>query len=338
MKKVISAMLIVLMLVSLTACGANTSEPLKFGLGITAAYGEATSADGETAGKAEVDVTAAAVLLDADGKIVQLVIDAAQNTASYTAEGKAVVSADFKTKLEKGAEYGMSQYGKDLNGDGVVKEWNEQVAAFIGQVKGKTVDEVKAMVVDGYGNDAIQTAGCTIAVAEFVPAIEKAVANAKESAAVAENTLNLGVVTAEEAVDAAEEKEGTIEQNINVTAAVLDQDGKVVVAATDAAQVKFGFDTKGAATTDTAATLKTKGEKGTEYGMSQYGKDLNGDGVVKEWNEQAAAFDAALTGKTAAEIGGLAVDGYGVEELQTAGCTIAISDMVAAAVKAATVA
>ena len=65
---------------------------------------------------------------------------------------------------------------------------------------------------------------------------------------------------------------------------------------------------------------------------------LNGDGVVKEWNEQGAAFDAALVGKTGTEIAALESEGYGVESVQTAGCTIAISDMVKAAVKAATVA
>ncbi|MBQ8600630.1 MAG: hypothetical protein IJ407_04535 [Clostridia bacterium] len=338
MKRVLSAILVVLMLVSLTACGGAKAEPLKFGMGITTVYGEATSADGETDGKTEVDATAAAVLLDAEGKIVQLVIDTAQNTATYTSEGKGVANTAFKTKGEKGTEYGMAAYGKDLNGDGVVKEWNEQVAAFIASVEGKTIDEVKAMVVDGYGNADIQTAGCTIAVSEFVGAVEKAVANAKESAAAAENTLQLGVVTAEEVTDATEEKSGTIEQNISFTAAVVDKDGKVVVAATDVVQAQLTFDTKGAALTDTAAELKTKAEKGTDYGMAAYGKDLNGDGVVKEWNEQGAAFDAALVGKTAAEIGGLVVEGYGVEEIQTAGCTIAISDMVAAAVKAATVA
>ena len=64
----------------------------------------------------------------------------------------------------------------------------------------------------------------------------------------------------------------------------------------------------------------------------------DGDGVTLEWYAQAAEFDKALAGKTAAEIGGLVVEGYGSEELQTAGCSISVGDMVAAAVKAATVA
>mgnify|MGYP003297401072 FL=1 len=70
--------------------------------------------------------------------------------------------------------------------------------------------------------------------------------------------------------------------------------------------------------------------------MAAYGTDLNGDGTVKEWYAQAEAFDTACVGKTADEISALAADkGYGVEALQTAGCTINIADMVKAAVKAA---
>ena len=340
MKKVMGIALIVLMMVSLVAlngCGAKTEE-LKFGFGVESVYGKSTSADGETNGSTEVDATAAAVLLDKDGKIVKCVIDAAQNKATFTSEGKAVANTEFKTKGEKGEEYGMAKYGQDLNGDGIVKEWNEQVAIFISKIEGKTIEEVKAMVADGYGNADIQTAGCTIAVSDFVNAVEKAVANAVESKATKDSALQLGVVTAESTADATEEKAGEIEQNINFTAVALDKDGKVIVAATDVLQIKVAFDTKGAATTDTTKTLSSKKEQGENYGMAKYGQDLNGDGIVKEWNEQGAAFDAALVGKNATEIAALVVNGYGVDSLQTAGCTIAIADMAAAAVKAATVA
>lgn len=73
--------------------------------------------------------------------------------------------------------------------------------------------------------------------------------------------------------------------------------------------------------------------------MSKFGADLNGDGKVLEWHAQAEAFEAACVGKTASEISALAAgDGYGVADLQSAGCTIAVKDMVKAAVKAATVA
>ncbi len=334
MKRVLSVILVALMLLTMASCGAK-AEALKLGLGMIAVSDGAASADGDVNGSMEVETTAAAVLLNAKGQIVKAVIDTAQTEAAYTAEGKAVASEGFKTKGEKGADYGMAAYGKDLNGDGVVKEWNEQVAAFITLVEGKTIDEVKALVVDGYGTEEVQTAGCTIAIEEFVLALEKAVANAADSAATAEDTLKLGVVVTEETVDATEEKAGSIEHTVTVTAAAV-KEGKVVAASSDELIAAASFDTKGAVPGETKA-LSTKKELGTNYGMAAYGKDLNGDGVVKEWNEQAAAFDAALVGKTATEIGALVTNGYGTEEVQTAGCTIAITNMVAAAVKAATV-
>ena len=90
-------------------------------------------------------------------------------------------------------------------------------------------------------------------------------------------------------------------------------------------------------TAEKGAAIGTKKDAGANYGMAQYGQDLNGDGTVKEWFEQADAFNAACIGKTASELSALAVEtGYGATDLQTAGCTIHIGDMVKAAVKAAT--
>ena len=69
-------------------------------------------------------------------------------------------------------------------------------------------------------------------------------------------------------------------------------------------------------------------ELGENYGMVAWG------GAIAEWNEQAAAFDAACVGKTAAEIGGFAnADGYGNADLQTAGCTMGIDGFTKAAGK-----
>ncbi len=339
MKRILSAILILMMLVSLVAlsgCGKKKAGPLKMGLGVSASYGDSTNADGETNGKTAVTVTAAAVLLDADGKIVVAAVDELGADLVYTSEGKAVAADVLKTKGELGTDYGMAAYGTDLNKDGVVKEWNEQLAVFLDAVKGKTLDEVKALVADGYANADIQTAGCTMAVVPYVAALEKAVANAAESAADAEAALKIGVVAAQSTNDFSEEKVGTAEVEVTVNAAAV-KDGKVAAALTDCVAASVEFDAKGVATSDVKAALKTKKEKGADYGMAAYGADLNKDNVVKEWYEQAAAFDAALAGKNATEIAALVNNGYGVESLQTAGCTIAVSDMVQAAVKAATV-
>ncbi len=354
MKKILSLALVLVMVLSIAALvgcsgdkeptGDDTATTLKFGVGVTASYAKATDADGETNGEGELAADVVAVLVDADGKIVKCVLDTVQDKVAYTSEGKAVELGEFKTKYELGKDYGMSTnpYSQDLNGDGIVKEWNEQADAFVKAVEGKTIDEAKALVAeDGYGVESLQTAGCTINVAAFIKTLEKAVANATESKATADSTLKIGIVSAGKTTDVTDEADGKIELDVAIAATALDAENKVVAIVSDALQAKFTFDAKGVATTDTTAEIKTKKELGTDYGMSTnpYSQDLNGDGVVKEWNEQAAAFDAACIDKDASGISALvAEDGYGVDDIKTAGCTIAIADMVKAAVKAATVA
>ncbi len=331
MKIVFSAVLALLMLLSvISLAGCGKAETLKFGMGIYSYTEEATNADGDTNGEGEAIHTAAAVLLNADGKIVKCVIDTADITVAYTSEGKAVASEEFKTKYELGSDYGMVAYG------GAAKEWYEQVDAFVSVVEGKTIDEVKALVADGgKGTEDVITAGCTIGITDFISALENAVKNATDSDATADDTLKLGVVSAAETKDATEEADGSNEVSTTVVAAVL-KDSKVVASSTDVVSAEFTFNAKGESTVAESGALTTKKQAGANYGMASYGTDLNGDGTVKEWNEQAAAFDEALKGKTADEISALAVDtGYGVESLQTAGCTINVNDMVKAAVKAA---
>ena len=103
--------------------------------------------------------------------------------------------------------------------------------------------------------------------------------------------------------DASEEGDGLDQIDSTVVATVIDADGKVVVAKTDCTQGKMTFDAKGVVTADTAAEIKTKLELGTDYGMAAYGTKHDGsDGEVLEWDAQAAAFNDALVGKTAADL------------------------------------
>lgn len=340
MKKIFSIVLAVaLCAMTFVGCGDtnadnNTAKTLKFGMGISASYASFDAAE-EADGSGEVTSTVAAVLVDEDGKVVKCVIDTADNTVGYTLEGTAYAS-EYITKGEAGDNYGMAAWGADLNGDGVVLEWYAQAEAFCDVCVGKTTSEIIALVVDGYGNDEVQTAGCTIAIYDFADAVVKAIANATESNATEADTLNLGVVTTAEIVDASEEADGSAEIISTYVAVALNADDKVVASSTDCLDITFTFTTAGVSTT-VASEFSTKREAGDNYGMVAWGTDLNGDGVVLEWYAQADAFDASCTGLTASEIAALVADGYGVESVQTAGCTIAISDMVAAAVKAATI-
>lgn len=334
MKKILSLVLVFIMVMSVVSlAGCGKAEALKLGMGISTAIAKATDADGETKGIGEADHTVAAVLVNADGKIVKCALDCAANSVEYTSEGKFVQAEEFKTKYEQKDMYGMKAYG------GATKEWYEQADAFAGLVAGKTYDEVKALVAeDGKGNADVTAAGCTIYVSEFLVAIEKAVAAATASEATADDTLKVAVVSTQagDSKDATDEAEGLNEVDSTFAATVVDADGKIKAMSTDAVQAKFTFDKKGKATTDTKAAVATKKEAGDNYGMAAYGTDLNKDGKVEEWYKQADAFNAACVGKNADEVAALAVEtGYGVDSLQTAGCTINIADMVKAAVKAA---
>ncbi len=353
MKKILSIVLAVVMLsvvVALAGCSkdpANNGDDaatLKFGMGVVANYGDAKSAEGETNGSGQVNTTAVAVLLDADGKIVAIDLDTAQIATAWTSEGKVVATEELRTKYEKGTDYNMAAYGQKHDGsEGTVLEWYAQADAFMTTVKGKTLDEVKAyMAEDTYATGDLATAGCTISIADFVGALEKAVAGAVDSAATAENKLNVALVAANShsSADATEEKDGVAQIDTTVVATVVDADGKVVVAKTDCTQGKVTFDVKGAATLAADATIKTKLELGDDYNMAKFGAKHDGsEGAVLEWYAQAAEFDKALVGKTAADFAALAAeDGYAQGDLATAGCTMAIGDMIKAAVKASTVA
>lgn len=325
MKKFICVLLSVLMtfsIVALVSCDKKEAT-LKFGLGVYTDVTKATSADGDANGQGEAAITAAAITVDADGKVVACNIDTAAITVAYTSEGKAIANDGFKTKTEKGADYGMVAYG------GSTKEWFEQAEAFEKLVAGKTLDEIKALVAaENKGNDEVINAGCTVMIHEFVKAIEKAFANLVESNATASHSVKLGVNTEQSLKDAVEDAAGQNQTETTFFAAAVDGEGKIVAAASDCVQINFTFDATGASTYDLTKTVSSKREAGANYGMVAYG------GSAKEWFEQADAFNALCIGKTAGDVNALmGSDNYGNADVKAAGCTILVNGLVKAATK-----
>lgn len=321
MKKILSLVLAILMLVSIVSlAGCGAKETLKFGMGVEAASTKITAATDEADGVGQANATVAAVLVDKDGKVVKCVIDTADNSVAFTKDGKAKTAQAFKTKYDLGNDYGMKAYG------GAKKEWFEQVDAFTALVVGKTVDEVKALVAaENKGTEEVINAGCTIMINDFVKAVVKAIESAKESEATAEDTLKLGVVSAQSgAKDATEEAKGANGFEINMAASVLNAEKKVVVNAIDTVAFTVNFDAKGA-TEDKTAAIQSKRALGDNYGMKAYG------GAAKEWYEQVDALTSVCVGKTASEITALATaEGKGNADVVAAGCTIAVSELVKA--------
>ena len=324
MKKLFSlflCVLIILTIVNLFGCSAKES-PLKFGLGVYTNISSAGNAEGDANGQGTVAITAAGITVDEGGKVVACDLDTADITVAYTSEGKAITNDGFKTKAEFGDSYNMKAYG------GASKEWYEQANAFESVVVGKTLSEIQALVAEGNkGNAEVIRAGCTIMVAEFVRAIEKAFTNLSESDATSAASVELGVHTEQTLADATEDKNGKNQIETTVFAAAV-SDGKIIAASNDCIQIAFTFDAIGASTYDLSKPVLGKKEAGDSYGMKIYG------GAAKEWYEQSAAFDAATIGKTAGEINSLlGENNYGNAKLQAAGCTILVNGLVKAASK-----
>ena len=337
MKKIIAIMLAALSLLSLAACGAKEAD-YKLGMGV-----ELSTASSKE-NNAQVDATVAAVILDANGKIVQCRIDVAQNKMDVT--GGAVDTAKtFETKMELGSRYGMAGI-VDNNGDGVMKEWNEQANAFEAYVVGKTAAEVKAIQTQEANghliavDEALLKAGCSMQITDFITAVAKACEDKNAVAFKAGEGFKLGVAamsTAAESTAATADANGSANMYTDYAAAVVGADGKILAALNDATQPKIAISAAGVVE---ASYKATKRELESEYGMAGI-IDNDGDGVMKEWFEQSAAFSAFGAGKTAAEVAALETqeaNGHQIavdEDLLKAGCSIQITGIKAVVAQAA---
>ena len=269
---------------------------LKTGLAIIA-----NAAESENAVKAKYDVTIAAVTVDANGVIADCVIDSIGTEVAFDATGAVTsdLTAAIPTKTELGDDYGMVAWG------GAVAEWYQQADALAQFAIGKTVEELKTGAIDETGKapagtDLATTA--TIYLGGYVSAIEAAVANAQNLGAQAGDELKLTVVSDISGSKSADAENAGLAQ-LYTSVAALTMNGDVITSCLlDAVQAKVEFDTTGTITTDLTAAIQTKNELGENYGMVAWG------GAIAEWNEQAASFAAYITGKTPADVAGIAVN------------------------------
>ena len=157
----------------------------------------------------------------------------------------------------------------------------------------------------------------------------------KESNEEKEYKLGMGIV-----VSTASSENAKLAQIDATVAAVVVEGGKIVACRLDAVQNKITVTAEGGVTVPTE--FKTKMELGDNYNMAKFGqdKDWNKDGVVKEWYDQAKAFEAHVVGKTAQEVKDMPTKTVGdyvisaEDSLLAAGCTIQITDFKAAVAKA----
>ena len=186
------------------------------------------------------------------------------------------------------------------------KEWNEQADAFADYVVGKTAAEVEAIGVTGEHNApdvADLAASCTMNVVDIKAAIVEACNNAQDLGASADDTLGLGLSTAMSSskLPTADEA-GLVQTDTTYAAVTYDKDGKITSTLLNCTQAKFDVTVEGAVAPK-SETIVPKMEQGDDYGMR------GASPIGKEWNEQANAFAAYLTGKTAAEVSAIGVTG-----------------------------
>lgn len=269
---------------------------LKTGLAIVAGASKSVSAEGDTPGKAEFDVTIAAVLVDKDGVIVDCLIDSIGTSVAFDARGQIDTSAlpEVLTKNELGEAYGMKRSGSAY-------EWNEQAAALCEYAIGKTVEELRNGAVNESGKaaDADLASKASIYLGGYVGAIEEAVKNAAYLGAQTGDELRMAAISSlSDSKSSDGENGGTAQLNIDVTA--ISMSGDIITSCVlDSIQAKVGFDSSGIL--GELGQMLTKNQLGEAYGMKKYGS-------AYEWNEQAAAFAAYVTGKTADEVIHIVVD------------------------------
>ena len=277
-----------------------TEGAVKTGLAVVTSISDSTSATAEAAGAAKYDITVVAVTVDDAGVITACTIDSVPATVEFDATG--VITTDLasqiRTKGEQGADYGMVAWG------GAIAEWDEQVAALANFAIGKTVEELKSGAIDETGKAPAGSdlaSSATIYLGGYVGAIEAAVANAQHLGAQAGDELILATMNEiSSSTSATAEAAGNAQLDANI-AVVTRNDGVITSCIIDAVQAKIAFDATGTITTDLSAPVATKNEQGENYGMVAWG------GAIAEWNEQAASFASYVTGKTAAEVAGIAV-------------------------------
>ena len=274
---------------------------VKTGLAVITTAADSTSATAEAAGAVKLDSTLVAVTVDDEGIITSCAIDSIPATVNVDATGAITsdLTAAVPTKNELGENYGMVAWG------GAIAEWDAQVAALCSYAVGKTVEQLKNGAIDETGKapeGSELASSATIYLGGFVSGIEAAVNNATHLGAEAGDELKLVTLNKlSSSTNATAEAAGCVQLDGDIAALTV-KDGIITSCIIDSVQAKVNFDTTGTITSDLTAQIPSKNQLGENYGMVAWG------GAIAEWNVQAASFASYVTGKTADQVAGIAIN------------------------------
>lgn len=290
------------------ASSGSTSAAWRTGLGILA-----DTTDDNRTGK--ITTVAAAVLLDADGKLARVMVDELESTISADGAGAVTIPDDLRSKRQMGADYPLAA------ASGINKGWTEQADAFGDYLVGMTAEQVAKLETDrdGKATDTDLLAGCTISVETYRDAVAKACAQAQALGAAQGDTLCLGAqaVNGSSSLTATDDRDVNAEIDITFAALTTDADGRVTSAVCDTVEPALTVASDGSVTAP--ESVLSKREQGDNYGMRQ------ASALGKEWYEHSEGFCDYIKGKTAMQIRGIPDDGTNAD--LAALCTISISDL-----------
>lgn len=266
---------------------------------------------------------AAAVLLDEEGRIVQVTLDEFQCDITADGSGKVEMPSDYTTKRQKGDAYPLA------NASSIKKGWDEQVDAFGDYLVGMTADEVRKVKTDGegYPTDPDLVSGCTIKVNGYRDAVAAACENAQPLGAAKGDRLVLGVEAANGSsgdLTAQDDKNVQAQVNITVAVATVDAEDRITSALWDEAEPALTVASDGMM--EAPDEVLSKLALGDSYGMR------GASSLDKEWYEHSEGLCDYLKGKTPEEVQAIPDDGSQAD--LAALCTISITDLQKALLRA----
>ena len=278
------------------------------------------AADQDRTGK--INTIAAAVILDAEGKVTDVMLDEVEVSVTADGTGEVTMPTDYRTKRQRGDAYPLAAVSSLKMG------WTEQADAFGNYLTGKTPDEVKKLETDDDGKpkDADLLSSCTIAVDGYRDAVVRACENAKALGAARGDRAALGMAVrnAAQSLTASDDKDVTAQVDITAAALTLDADSRVTSAVADVAEPALTVGADG--TVSAPDEVKTKLEQGDSYGMR------GASSLDKEWYEHSEGYCDYLKGKTMNEIAAIPTDGSDADLASL--CTISTGELQKAALRA----
>lgn len=318
----------------LTSCGKNNAGSSGSGSMNGAASGSSSASQTTAAWKTglgviteaseenrtgSIELVAAAVLLDGDGKISGVKLDELETTFSAGGDGAVNLPKDYRTKRQKGDDYPLAAASS------LKKGWAEQADDFADYLIGMTPEQASMLETDKDGKavDADLLSGCTIRVDKYRDAVAKACTNASALGAAKGDRVSLGVEAenASSDITATDDKDVNAEFDLTVVALTLDADGRVTSAIGDMAEPALTIAADGGVTAPD--TVRSKLELGDSYGMR------NASSLGKEWYEHSEGYCSYLKGKTEEEVADIPADGSDAD--LAALCTISIDALQKAA-------